>query len=114
MAKQAKKSGKSFSQKVNKIVKSDVFTSVAILSILLNVLLLAGVFVLTSNDTYDRELYENVKSKYCQNIDGLVQRSEELGSSKAALKEWKVTCVSNEFAPFYQEALKKFEAQENN
>jgi hypothetical protein len=114
MAKSSKKSGKRFTNKVHKVVKSDIFTSVAILSIVLNMFLLAGVFVLTSADTYDRSLYESVRVKYCKNVDGVVERSKELGSSADALKEWKVTCLSDEFAPFYKEALKKFEASTKN
>lgn len=114
MAKSSKKSSKRLSAKVKKAVKSDVFTSVAILSILLNVLLLVSVFVLTTNDTYDTKLYNSVRARYCKNVDGVIKRAEELGDSDKALQEWKVNCVSKEFAPYYQEAIKKFQATENN
>lgn len=106
----SKKSSKKFSAKVNKAVKSDVFTSIAILSILLNVFLLVAVFVFTNPDTYNREVFSNVRARYCKNVDGVVERAEQLGDSDAALKEWKVTCVSDEFAPYYNEAVKKFNA----
>jgi len=108
------KSSKRFSKKVQKIVKSDIFTSVAITSILLNILLLAVVFVLTATDTYDRNLYISVRDRYCKNIDAVVERSNELGDSDAAVREWKVTCVSDEFAPYYKEAVKKFNASQKN
>jgi hypothetical protein len=108
-----KKSNKRFSQKVHKIVKSDLFTSIAIASVILNILFLTGVFVLTSDNTFDRDLYTNVRGRYCRNIDGVVERAKELGSEEKALKEWQVVCVSKEFSPYYQEAIEKFEAQSN-
>ena len=110
MAKSSKKSSKKLSAKVNKIVKSDVFTSIAILSLALNVFLLVAVFVLTNPDTYNRNVFNGVRAQYCKNINGVIERAEELGDSDAALKEWKVTCVSKEFAPYYNEAVKKFNA----
>jgi hypothetical protein len=110
----SKKSSKSLSNKINKVVKSDVFTSIAIVSVLLNLLFLIGVFVLTNTNTYNTGLFNSVRSHYCKNIDGLVSRAEELGDSSEALKEWRVNCVSKEFAPFYQEAVKKFEASSKN
>ncbi len=114
MAKSSKKSPKKLSNKVTSIVKSDVFTSIAIVSIVLNVLLLVGLFVLTTSNTYDTAVFTSVRSRYCKNIDGVVKRAEELGSSQAALQEWKVNCVAKEFAPYYQEAIQKFEASQSN
>lgn len=111
MAKSKNTSGKRFSNKVHKIVKSDLFTSIAIASVMLNVLFFAGIFVLTSTDAFDRKVYTSVLNKYCRNIDGVVDRAEELGSEELALKEWKVTCVSDDFTPYYKEAVEKFEAQ---
>lgn len=107
------KSSKKLSKKVQKLVKSDLFTSIAIASILFNILALVGLFVLTNTETYDRSVYESVRSKYCKNIDGVVKRAKELNNSKKALTEWKVTCLSEEFSPYYKEAIEKFETSKS-
>lgn len=76
---------------------------------------MVGVLVLTNPSTYDREVYENVRTRYCKNIDGVIAEAEEAVDSQAVLAQWKVTCLSDEFLPYYKEALKKFEASvENN
>lgn len=106
-----KKSTKGFKDRVMHVVESDLFTAVAISSVVLNILFMASVFVLTSTDTFNRKFYESSRSKYCNNVEGVIQRSEELGDEKEAVKEWQVTCVSKEFLPFYKEALDKFNAQ---
>lgn len=113
MAKLVKKPGKKLSKKVKKIVNSDVFTSIAIVSLLLNVLFLVSLFVLTSTDTFNKDLYSGVKNKYCSNIQGIRERAEELGSEDKAVREWQVDCVSKEFKPYFDEAVKKFNAQLN-
>lgn len=114
MVKTNKQPKKSFKTRVMKVVESDLFTAIAISSVVLNLLFLASVFVLTSTDTFDRRFYESSRSKYCQNIDGVIDRAIELGNEKAAVKEWQVTCISKEFSPFYKEALDKFNAQYPN
>ena len=110
----SKKSGKKLSSKVQSLVKSDLFTSIAIVSIALNIFLLVGLFTLTTTDSYDTAVFNSVRTRYCKNIDGVVKRAEQLGNSEQALQEWKVNCVAKEFAPYYQEALQKFEAHQNN
>lgn len=109
-----KKTNKRFTQKVHKVVKSDLFTSVAIASLLLNIFFVVGLVVLTNPDTYNREVYENVRARYCKNIDGLVDDAEETGNGAQVLAQWKITCVSKEFLPYYKEALKKFNAGSND
>lgn len=108
------KSTKNMSKKVHKMVRSDAFTSVAIVSILLNILFLVTIFVLSSTDSFGRGVYNTVRDRYCNNIDGVVERAEALGDEATAVREWQVTCVSDEFKPYYNEALKKFEASSNN
>lgn len=114
MASTKKRPNKGFKNRVMRVVESDLFTAVAISSVVLNVLFLASVFVLTSTTTFDRRFYVSSRSKYCQNIDGVIDRAKELGNEKEAVKEWQVTCISEEFSPFYKEALDKFNAQYPN
>lgn len=109
-----KKTSKSAAKRVKQMVTSDVFRSVAIVSIAFNILFLASIFVLTSTDTFDRRFYNAARDQYCQNVDGVRERASELSSEKAAVKEWQVTCVSKEFKPYYNEALEKFNAQYPN
>lgn len=95
------------------MMESDIFHSVAIVSVLLNILFLVSIFVLTSTDTFDRKFYSSAKSRYCANVQGVKDRAEELGSEEAAVREWQITCVSEEFKPFYDESVEKFNAQYN-
>lgn len=114
MATKKKTSGKSFKKNVTRIMESDIFHSVAIASVLLNILFLVSIFVLTSTDTFDRKFYTSAKNQYCANINAISERATELGSEKAAVKEWQITCVSKEFKPFYTESVEKFNAQYPN
>lgn len=107
-------SKKTFRKNVTKLMESDIFRSVAIVSVVLNILFLTGIFVLTSTDTFNRNFYNSSREKYCANIEGVKQRAEELASEKAAVREWQVTCVSKDFKPFYDEAVAKFNAQYPN
>lgn len=105
---------KNIKQKVVKIVESDIFRSIAVASVLLNILFIVSIFILTSTDTFDRKFYSSAHRKYCSNIAEISKRAKELGSEPAAVKEWQVTCISEEFEPFYKEALEKFNAQYSN
>ena len=111
MATNKKTTNKKFTQKVHKIVQSDVFKSIAVASVLLNILFFISIFVLTSTDTFDRSLYTSAKDRYCHNVSGVRERAKELGSQKAALEELQVDCVGKDFSPFYSEALEKFNAR---
>jgi len=107
-------SKKTFRKNVTRVMESDIFHSIAIVSVILNILLLVGVYVLSSTDTFGRNFYDSARTKYCQNIDGITDRAEQLKSEKAAVKEWQITCISKEFKPFYDEATAKFDAQYPN
>lgn len=108
------KSSKKISKKVRKMVQSDAFTSIAIVSILLNILFLVTIFVLSSTNSFGRGVYTTVRDRYCNNVEGVIERAEELGDESTAVREWQITCVSDEFKPYYTEALKKFKANANN
>ena len=104
------KSSKKLSQKVKKAIKSDVFTSIAIASVLFNILFLASLIVFTSTSLFDHSVFVAARDRYCKNVDAVRERAKELGSDQKAVNEWKVTCVSNDFRPFYQEAIDKLNA----
>lgn len=111
MATKKKPSKKAIRKKVTSMMESDIFHSIAIVSVLLNILFLVSIFVLTSTDTFDRKFYNSAKSQYCANVQGVEDRAEELGSEEAAVREWQITCVSKEYKPFYNESVEKFNAQ---
>lgn len=113
MVKNKKSPSKSLKKKITNMTKEDMFKSIAIASVLLNVLFLVSIFVLTNASTFDYRVYSASKERYCQNTDGLKQRSEELGSDKAAQEELQINCVGKQFEPFYNEAVQKYRAQEN-
>lgn len=107
----AKKPSKNFMKKVHHVVESDIFKSVAIASVLLNVLFLVSVVVLTSTSTFDRAFFKSARNRYCQNIQGVQDRAKELGDDKKAVQEWQIDCIGKGFQPYYNEAIQKFEAQ---
>ncbi len=111
MSTKKKTPSKSFQARVTKIVEGDIFKSVAIASVLLNILFLVSIFVLTSTSTFDRRFFVSAQNKYCQNVDGIKARAKELGSDKKALQEWEISCVGKDFQPYYNEAVQKYEAQ---
>lgn len=113
MAKNKKKPSKSVRERARRIVKSDAITSVAIVSVLLNVLFLISIIVLTNASTFDHRVYQAAKHRYCHNVDGFEARAKELGSEKAAKEELQINCVGSDFEPFYNEALQKYQAQVN-
>jgi hypothetical protein len=110
---QKKSTSKKVSQKVQKIIKGDVIKSVAIASVLLNVLFLVSIFVLGATDTFDRRVYVGARTRYCENHNSVKARAKVLGSEKAALSEREIDCVGEKFQPFYKEALDKYKAEVN-
>lgn len=111
MATKKKPNKKVIRKKVTKLMESDVFHSIAIVSVLLNILFLVSIFVLSSTDTFDRKFYNSAKTRYCSNVQGIEDRAKELGSEASAVREWQITCVSKEYKPFYNESVEKFNAQ---
>ena len=101
-----------FLTRVHKITETDIFASIAIASILINVFFLVSVFVLSSRSTYDTSVYNSVKTRYCKNIDGVSKRAEAIGNQKDAVDEWKVNCLNDDFKPFFNEAVEKFRASQ--
>ena len=114
MAKSKKTPSKAFRQKVKKIVEADVVKSIAIASVLLNILFLVSVVVLSSSSTFDHRVFTAARDRYCRNDEALTSRAKELGSKKAAQEELEVACVGKGFQPFYNEALQKYKAEVNN
>lgn len=108
----SKKSNKRFLSKVHHLTEKDIFKSIAITSILFNILFLAAFLVITNTGSFDRSIYAAVKKQYCKNVDAVRERAEELGEDGAsqAVIEWHVTCLSDQFAPYHTEAVDKFEA----
>ncbi len=113
MATKKKTPSKKITQKVRAIVQADVFKSIAVASVLLNILFLITIVVLTSSSTFDHKLYTSARERYCSNSESLKNRANELGNSKAASEERQVDCVEKDFRPFYNEAIDKFRAQTN-
>lgn len=109
----SKKSLIKLPKKVQKIIKGDVVKSVAIASVLLNVLFIATIFVFTATDSFDRSVYVGARTRYCQNQASINDRTAELGSEVEALREREVDCIGAGFKPFYQEALDKYQAELN-
>jgi hypothetical protein len=111
MATKKKTTSKKISNKVTQIVQTDIFRSIAIASVLLNILFLITIVVLTSTATFDRRLYNSARERYCDNTEVLASRAKELGSEKSAAMERQVDCIGKDFKPFYKEALDKYKAQ---
>lgn len=111
MNKKIKAPSKSFKKRVNRVVESDMFKSIAAASVLLNILFFVCIFVLSSTSTFDHHFFQSARTKYCQNIDGVKSRALELGSDKKALQEWEINCIGKDFRPYFNEAVQKYEAQ---
>jgi len=113
MATTKKTSSKSvgkLSQKAKKMVQGDFIKSIAIVSVLLNILFLVTVLVLSNRSTFDRRLYVGARDRYCQNTNALKERATELLDQKAAARERQIDCIGADFKPFYNEAIEKYQA----
>ncbi|MFO0971656.1 MAG: hypothetical protein U0520_04920 [Candidatus Saccharimonadales bacterium] len=106
-----KKNPMALTQKARKIMKGDIARSVAVTSILLNLLFLVSIFVITSTDTFDRRVYTSARDRYCANKDATKERAKELGDKNAAVREKQIDCIDTDFQPFYKEAVDKYRAQ---
>lgn len=104
-----KKSNKRFLKRVHDLTQKDISRSIIIASLLFNVLFFAAIFVITSTDAFDNRLLSMANRRYCQNAKELNQRIEKVGKEKA-VEDWHVVCVSDEFRPYYKEAIDKFRA----
>lgn len=104
---------KNILNKAQQAVREDIVKSLAITSILLNIFFLTGIIVLSSTNIFNRGLYNYAQENYCKNIDAVVDRAEELGSEKAAIDEWQISCAGKDFKPFLEEAVDKYRALEN-
>ncbi len=111
MATKKKTTPKKISQKVRAIVQADVFKSVAVASVLLNVLFVITIVVLTSSSTFDHKLYTSARERYCSSSESFKNRAQELGDKNVAARERQVDCIGKDFRPFYNEALEKYNAQ---
>lgn len=110
----SKKANKRFLNKVHTLTERDIFKSIAVASILFNILFFTALFVLISSNSFDRSLYTSVKNRYCNNIKEVENRAEKLGNDQAALMEWHVSCLSADFEPYHSEAVDKFKVNFHN
>lgn len=99
--------------KVRKLTKENVFTSVAIASIVCNLLLLSIIFVVSRPDTVDYSLYNGIRNHYCNNSNSygnmLKAASKSGESSQMAREKFEIACNSGNFAPYYQQAVSAYE-----
>jgi hypothetical protein len=102
---------KGFTNRVHDLTKKDIIASIALVSVLCNVLFLATILVMTNSATFSRGVYTTARDKYCNNISALEQRAEAIGDPSIALEERNIDCISEDFLPFYQEAVEKYHVQ---
>jgi hypothetical protein len=103
--------------KVRKLTKDNIFTSVAIASIVCNILLLCIVYVATRPDTVDYALYNGIRSHFCSNknaYNNLLKTADKNGESRQTAQEkYELACNSGNFAPYYQQAVSSYEQAQN-
>jgi hypothetical protein len=104
-------SKRGFTKRVHELTKKDIVTSIAAVSILLNVLFLVTVIVVTNTDTFSRGVFTAARDQYCKSASAFEDRVMAIGSAELALQERNVDCISEGFLPFYTEAVEKYQAQ---
>ena len=112
-----KKPSKTFKSRIWKMTKSDIFTSIAILSIVLNIFLLSAVFVLTNGGTLNQSMLSDLNNRYCSDASSLKTAKQDAAAngqtSKQALQKFEITCKSGNFAPYYNQALHSYQQSQN-
>lgn len=112
-----KKPSKTFKSRIWKATKSDIFTSLAILSIVLNIFLLSAVFVLTNGGTLNQSILSDLNNRYCDDTSSLqtaINHAANNGeTSKQAQQKYEITCKSGNFAPYYSQAIHSYQQSQN-
>lgn len=107
-----KKSSFKLGKRAAKIVKQDLIHSLAIASVVLNILFLVGWAVIINGDT-DQQLYDTARDRLCvdnyeENLQKAIGDADNEAAGKVAAVELSVECVSEEFKPYYESAISTY------
>lgn len=108
----AKKNSLKLGKRAAKLLKRDLLHSVAMASILLNILFLVGWAVVTYGDA-DQEAYDLARNRLCvdnysKNLQKAVKDSTTTEAAQVAALEFKIQCVSDDFKPYYENAIETY------
>lgn len=107
-----KKSAFKLGKRAQKIVKKDLIHSLAIASVVLNILFLVGWAVIT-NGSSDQEFFETARTRLCvdnyqDNLNRVISDAENEDAAKLAALELSIQCVDEDFQPFYENAISSY------
>ena len=108
----AKKNSLKLGKRATKLLKRDLIHSVAMASILLNILFLVGWAVITYGDA-DQEAYDLARNRLCvdnykENLNQAILEASTEDAGKIAAIEFMVQCVSDDFKPYYENAIETY------
>lgn len=101
---------KKLTKKVQKIIKSDIFASVALVSILFNIILFSAVLLYQSTNAIDLSVYNASYDKLCKDRydDNLIDQIEESSDPAYAKALFEVKCESGDFQRYYDNAVESY------
>lgn len=101
---------KKLTKKVIKIIKSDVFASLALVSILFNVFFFTGVIMFTSTNSIDLSLHRAATTNLCEkNYEANLQKEMNKSTDPALAKTlFEITCQDGDFYRYYDNAVQAY------
>lgn len=107
-----KKSSFKLGKRAAKLVRQDLLHSVAIASVVLNILFLVGWAVIINGGS-DRELYDTARERLCvenydENIARVINEAEDDAAATTAVTEFTIECVGDDFEPYYESAINTY------
>lgn len=101
---------KKLTKKVQKIIKSDVFASLALVSILFNVFFFSGIVLFTSTNSLDLSLHRAAVGNLCEKNynDNLVREMDRSSDPALAKTLFEITCEEGDFYRYYDNAVQAY------
>ncbi len=102
--------GKKMSKKAWKIVKSDMFAAVALVSVLMNLFFFSGLAVFSGTNDLDMSVYEAANERLCnsQYNNNLKKEMEESDNPSVAKAKLEITCRQGDFIRYYDNAVQAY------
>ncbi len=101
---------KKLTKKAKKLMKVDIVSSVALVSVLINLFFFSGVILFNSTNRLDESLYNASVVNLCHDNyqDNLTNFMNESTNKAAAKANFEIQCRSGDFGRFYNNAVDAF------
>ena len=105
-----KPSAKAVKEKVNKIIKTDAFAAVTIVSLVINAFFLTGFVYYNSTSALDESVYNLAFDNYCNNryAKNLEKAIEDSNDEALAMAKFEIKCLNGDFADYHTDTVEQY------